>query len=96
MSLKEIVKELKAINKKIKEDGVNSVFCIFGSALYGEIMHDVDILILYDNEKEVFRIRKRMEKICCMYPLDVYYMARDEEKELDFINKVKAIDISSI
>ena len=70
---------------------------IFGSFIHNKKkFNDIDILILYESELELLSIKGEIENISICYPLDVYYMTFEEEKELDFINIVNAIRIKKL
>lgn len=69
---------------------------IFGSILHSDLANDIDILILYYNQDDLLHIKNSFISLSFEYPLDIYYMTLEEVKELEFINKTKAINISEL
>ena len=70
---------------------------LFGSILKSKKnFYDIDILILYECKEELHQKKSDLEKLSIYYPLDIYYLTFEEEKELNFIDSVMAIPIKSI
>lgn len=66
---------------------------IFGSVLYSKIPNDIDILIIYSSESELFYIKNALNSLGLLYPLDIYYMTSKEEQELNFIVETSAVKL---
>lgn len=65
--------------------------------LFGSIMQstkdisDVDLLITYEDTKELQQIKNEIHVLEHRLPIDVIYMNIEEEKELDFIVTQRAM-----
>lgn len=68
----------------------------FGSILYCTKNTDIDILILYEDDYSLIQIKDKIHTLSLKYPLDIYYMTPTEVEELQFIRKVKAINIINL
>ncbi len=70
---------------------------LFGSILKNKkVINDIDLLILYESQDELLEKKSKLNELSVYYPLDIYYMNLDEEIELDFINRVTAIQLKDI
>lgn len=77
----------------------NSLIYIFGSFLSKSEPNDLDILFIYDSNfvksEHVFIENKVCIEILAEYfglKIDVVYLTHDENKNSDFLYKVKAVD----
>lgn len=88
--------KINAINLIVKN--VN-LFCKFEKVyLFGSILdrdkysNDIDILLLYSTfspsiQKDIIKIRKYTERIT-FYPVDITALSFEEEKEINFVNRL--------
>ena len=66
----------------------------FGSILWKSInISDVDILIVYKSGIHLPEVKKAIESVGGMIPLDVLYMTTEEEMEFDFVAGQGATDV---
>jgi len=64
---------------------------LFGSFLINKIgFSDIDLLIVYKSSKSLNSLKTDLEYFELKYPIDITFLSEEEEKELDFINKVNA------
>lgn len=78
--------------RKISTKYSNYEFYLFGSFTkrdghYG----DVDVLIIYDSFERINSVRFDFKNINTFENFDLMFLSIDEEKEMKFIEKVKAI-----
>ena len=66
---------------------------VFGSSLENPSWSDVDILFTYTCDYQLNDLKIAIREVEEKYPMDLTFMTVDEEKELNFIEIVKAIPI---
>ena len=67
---------------------------VFGSILWkSRNISDVDILIVYKLGTHLSGVKKAIDSVGRMIPLDVLYMTTEEEMELDFVAAQGATDV---
>ena len=65
---------------------------LFGSIIQSKNnISDVDLLITYEDELELQEIKNKINALEHRLPIDVTYMAIEEEKEFDFIIEQSAV-----
>ena len=85
------------ILKVLKSYSYSDDIYLFGSILKNKnVIYDIDLLILYESQDELLKKKNDLNQLSVYYPLDIYYMSLDEEIELDFINKVGAVQLKDI
>lgn len=85
--------------KQILSEIVSSWFCVddtdwylFGSALHkSKVPSDIDLLIIYRDEADAYRIRNGIFTLKAKYPLHLLFMTPTEEEEIDFINSESCV-----
>lgn len=83
--------------KILKSYSYSDDIYLFGSVLKNKnVINDIDLLILYESEDELLEKKSNLNELSVYYPLDIYYMSLDEELELNFINKVTALQLKNI
>lgn len=83
--------------KSLKSYSYSDDIYLFGSILKNKkVINDIDLLILYESQDELLEKKSKLNELSVYYPLDIYYMNLDEEIELDFINRVTAIQLKDI
>ena len=82
---------IKAMDSALKGSEPYRIF-LFGSAvIHKRTPSDVDVLVIYPDEKSLLKAKDAIEALSDFYPFDVLYASEDEERELDLINTMKAI-----
>ena len=82
--------EIKRISVKYS----NYTFYHFGSSTVTNKRYgDIDILIIYETPKHINSIRYDFKNIKTFEHFDLMFLSFDEEKELKFVEKVKAIKL---
>lgn len=73
----------------------NNKCYLFGSIIEKNkiLKSDIDILILYKKENEPQIIRDKLDQILISFPIHIIFLTYEEEKELNFIERVNAISI---
>ena len=97
MELEKIRNDIKQIggNISIKTNGVECY--LFGSILTKQFgANDVDVLILYNNEKQINVIKQYFNKLEIELPLHISYFTYTEEAQLNFVKVVKAEQIFKV
>ncbi len=80
--------------RRISTKYTNYDFYLFGSFTVKEIQYgDIDILIIYDTAKHINSIRSDFKNINTFEKFDLMFLNFDEEQELKFVEKVKAIKL---
>lgn len=54
-------------------------------------IHDLDLLVVYQQTIDLKSVRASLEEIAIKIPLDIIYMHEDEERELKFVAGQRAI-----
>lgn len=66
----------------------------FGSILWkSSNISDVDILVVYKSGTHLLGVKKAIDSVGRMIPLDALYMTTEEEMELDFVIGQGATDV---
>ncbi|WP_077730873.1 nucleotidyltransferase domain-containing protein [Methylocaldum sp. 14B] len=66
----------------------------FGSVFWKtRAISDIDLLVVYEKGVDLRGIKRQLDAIDRVVPLDVTYMTTAEEKELDFLAEQRAVDI---
>lgn len=96
MELEAIRQELKSFGESLVE--TSSLDCyLFGSILTNPTQaNDVDILIVYDNRKNVENVKQQLKSLFVNMPLHLIFFTRLEEQELDFVKQQKAEKVFSL
>ncbi len=90
MEIENVIQELKAIGVLLATNS-NAFSCyIFGSALTVNYPNDIDILVLYDNIKQLENFKEYVKTVSKIYPIHLIYLTFAEEKELNFIQEQNA------
>ena len=85
-----IYSEIKRISTKY----ANYNFYLFGSFTVADIQcGDVDVLIIYDTTEYINSVRSDFKNINTFEHFDLMFLSLDEERELKFVEKVKAIKL---
>lgn len=80
--------------RKISKDYANYDFYLFGSFIENGIRYgDIDVLIIYDTTNHIDSVRSYFQQINTFENFDLMFLSIDEEKEIKFIKKVKAVRI---
>lgn len=80
--------------KRISAKYTNYDFYLFGSfTVTGIKCGDVDVLIIYDTTEHINSVRYDFENINTFEHFDLMFLSLDEEQELKFVEKVKAIKL---
>lgn len=70
---------------------------LFGSALVNNAnVADVDLLVVYQSEEDLPLVKTELSKVAKCFPLDITYMSKSEQLELDFIRTQKAKKINTL
>jgi predicted nucleotidyltransferase len=78
--------------KRISAKYTNYIFYLFGSFIVTDKKcGDIDILIIYETTEHINSIRNDFKNITTFEHFDLMFLSFDEEKELKFIEKAKAI-----
>lgn len=88
--------EMNILNKisELSERNPSIKIYLFGSSLQiGLFQSDIDLLIVYNRPEEPMILRMKLKKIINKLPIDLIFLTQEEERELDFINKVNAKEI---
>ncbi|VXB58008.1 conserved hypothetical protein [Flavobacterium sp. 9R] len=80
--------------RKISKQYSNYDFYLFGSFIENDIRYsDIDVLIIYDTMEQISSVRSDFKKIDTFEIFDLMFLSIDEEKEIKFVEKVKAVRI---
>lgn len=80
--------------RRISTKYINYDFYLFGSFTFKDIQYgDVDVLIIYDTTEDIKSVRSDFKNINTFENFDLMFLNFDEEKELKFVEKVKAIKL---
>lgn len=80
--------------RRISTKYTNYNFYLFGSFTVKDIEYgDIDVLIIYDTAKHINSVRSDFKNINTFENFDLMFLSLDEEKELKFVEKVKAIKL---
>lgn len=70
---------------------------LFGSALKGDVnIRDVDLLVVYDEKTDIISVKKSLELVKKIVPMDITYMHTSEEVEFCFIQNQRAVPIGEV
>jgi|GEM_PF-3738962 len=85
------------INSEIKK--ISTKYSIYDFYLFGSFTvtekkcGDIDILIIYKTTEHINSVRYDFKNINTFEHFDLMFLSIDEEKELKFVEKVKAIKL---
>lgn len=78
--------------KRISAKYTNYDFYLFGSStVKGKKCGDIDILIIYETPEHINSVRYDFKNINTFEHFDLMFLSFDEEKELNFVEKVKGL-----
>gem|GEM_PF-1742594 len=67
---------------------------LFGSIIsHHNHVNDVDLLVVYEKESDLPVVKNVLHRIGWKMPLDITYMNREEERELDFVKRQGAVRV---
>lgn len=93
MEIETIIQELKEIGALINLKH-NTLNCyLFGSVLTSNHPNDIDILVLYDNLRQLEGFKEKIKPLKKVFPLHLNYFTFSEEKELNFVKNQNAEQI---
>lgn len=69
---------------------------LFGSALHASRINDVDVAIVTDDPQALWLIQTKVSSDHDLQIVDLTVLSRDEEKELDFLRMVGALEVTNI
>lgn len=82
----------KIIKSILKFNLKNIDIYLFGSTIkYVNKFSDIDLLIVYENQEDLKHFKKLILTHSQSYPIDMIFLTRAEENELNFIQKTQAI-----
>lgn len=91
MELEKIKIELSNIGQRLVLVTNNIECYLFGSILkVSKQANDIDVLILYNSEKQIQTIKKEFNEIEYIYPIHMNYFTFEENAELNFSSGQKA------
>jgi len=72
----------------------SSKWYLFGSVTKGvRLPSDIDVLVVCNNESELLKVRKGLEKVCLKFPIDLLLMTVLDEQESNFIHAQNCQDL---
>lgn len=87
MNKEEILTLLKKEAACVAEEIPDAIWYLFGSMLTDPASAaDIDVLILYSEDKDAITLRHKLAQLCLSLPLHLFLVSRTEESELDFIH----------
>ena len=91
MELEKVKIELNKIGSRLALE-TNNVECyLFGSILTSpKQANDIDVLILYDNGKQIQDIKREFNEIEHTHPIHMNYFTFEEDDELNFSSRQRA------
>lgn len=94
MKREEIVALLKQEAAHIAEKVPDAVWYLFGSMLTRDATAaDIDVLILYSADNDANTIRRNLARLCLSLPLHLFLVSQQEERELNFIETQRCLQI---
>jgi len=94
VELEEITSKLQNLAQILAKDVPGSTWYLFGSITRRDrLPSDVDLLIVYATDADAPILRRGLAKLSRFLPLHVLLLRKDEEKELNFIEKEEAVRI---
>ena len=94
MELKQVALEIFKAKSSLQLKGINVDMYLFGSILKNDSLYsDIDILSIYQRDNEVKFIREKLNDLSLKVPLDICFMTKQEEAELNFIARTQAVNI---
>jgi hypothetical protein len=94
MDLEEVKSKLKVAAQSLSADVLGAQWYVFGSVTeQANLPADVDLLVVYQEDSDVQKLRKGLERYSLILPLHVLFLREDEEEELRFVSDQHAIRI---
>jgi predicted nucleotidyltransferase len=94
MDLEKIITDLKGVACSLGSHVAASQWYVFGSTTrHKKLPADIDVLIVYEKDSDVQKLRLGLEALGRRFPLHVLFLRADEERELKFVAEQAAIRI---
>lgn len=96
MEIEEIKYQLNLIGNNLLSQSSGIKCYLFGSILKNpKIANDIDVLILYETEANLWLVKQELKPLIRQYPLHIIYFTLSEERELNFVEQQMAEKIFS-
>jgi|GEM_PF-4980253 len=90
MTLEVIFNNLQRVAEACAKRDIDARWLVFGSILSNPaVASDVDVLIVYSNALHVDIVRAELARIDCFPPFHLVFLLPSEERELQFIARLK-------
>jgi len=97
MALDEIIHKLREVAINLAPQVPGARWFLFGSTVRGkDLPNDVDVLVVYQKDKERLILRNGLALLLEKLPLHLVLMREDEAAETQFIENQRALCISPV
>jgi len=93
----DLIPPIQAIAKRLEQYGHYLEWYLFGSyAISKDSASDIDLLVIYEIISSTKDVKYELSQISHRFPVHLFLMTKDEEKELKFIISKDAVRIFPI
>lgn len=72
-------------------------FYVFGGIVSNRCwLNDLDLLVVYKDIADIEGVRSELDDLSLRVPLDITYMHFDEERELNFVSRQRALSLGAV
>lgn len=91
MELKRLIETFKPFKNYFR----NTKVFVFGSILSSDRFEDIDILLIYQDYKEMVRCKKEIQNLLPFELIHFTCLTKAEESELNYIEKTNALKMKT-